>query len=285
MTPDPTPSDLARLREIAEKATQGTWSRSGSRSDLFDGHRPVNGHQVYRENDQIGIAHVYYDKRTGEGLSDANHIAAFDPPTCLGLIDALSSERTARQEAEARAEAAERERDELRLDITGGEDAPGHNASLSHQTIRDILAENYRSWRDSSDRYVTASDQLAAAREALEEAARVAAGPDYPALRAAIERTRAALAPHPEKEEADQCPACWLDISPEQCGSQHCPRKSGKPVPANPVDRATRAVGERVYQRVAELMSAAPGTPEADELNRLADLVAAVEDGLDPDHV
>ncbi len=107
MTPDPTPSDLARLREIAEKATQGTWSRSGSRSDLFDGHRPVNGHQVYRENDQIGIAHVYYDKRTGEGLSDANHIAAFDPPTCLGLIDALSSERTARQDAEARVKALE----------------------------------------------------------------------------------------------------------------------------------------------------------------------------------
>lgn len=280
MTPDPTPSDLARLREDEALLPPAPWELWTSCS-----FRRITG----PDGVEGGVLHAYNqrsDNHPDLSMPEEQLFALVRLRNALpGLLDALSSERTARQEAEARAEAAERERDELRLDITGGEDAPGHNASLSHQTIRDILAENYRSWRDSSDRYVTASDQLAAAREALEEAARVAAGPDYPALRAAIERTRAALAPHPEKEEADQCPACWLDISPEQCGSQHCPRKSGKPVPANPVDRATRAVGERVYQRVAELMSAAPGTPEADELNRLADLVAAVEDGLDPDHV
>ena len=84
--------------------------------------------------------------------ANGDFIATFDPPTVLALL-------TARQEAEARAEAAERE-----------------NCNLA--------------------------DRALAAREALEEAARVAAGPDHPALRAAIERTRAALAPHPENQQS-----------------------------------------------------------------------------------
>lgn len=39
----------------------------------------------------------------------------------------------------------EGERDELRMAITGGEDAPGHNASLAHDTILRVLADNYAS--------------------------------------------------------------------------------------------------------------------------------------------
>lgn len=206
MTPDPTPSDLARLREIAEKATPGPWANSHRQAEpcKLENFCHVTYSEVYPALAYVPVS------------ADADFVATFDPPMVLALL-------TAHAELQARAETAERERDELRLDITGGEDAPGHNASLSHQTIRDILAENYRSWRDSSDRYVTASAQLAAAREAaigavaslaaaislLERSPKTAAPSnkmfdqmlaDY---RASLEAARAALAPHAEKEEAD----------------------------------------------------------------------------------
>lgn len=48
-------------------------------------------------------------------------------------------------------ERLEGERDELRLAICGGEDAPGYNASLSHEQILAVLRENYGSWRESSE--------------------------------------------------------------------------------------------------------------------------------------
>jgi hypothetical protein len=70
--------------------------------------------------------------------------------------------------AEVREE-AERERDELRLAITGGEDAPGHNASLSHETILGVLAENYRSWRAASDRWVAAETRAQQAEARVKE--------------------------------------------------------------------------------------------------------------------
>jgi hypothetical protein len=72
---------------VARAATQKPWFRSGGRSDLYDGNRPLNGHGICLEGDkQDTIAHVFFDKRTGEGFSDANHIATFDPPTVLKLI-------------------------------------------------------------------------------------------------------------------------------------------------------------------------------------------------------
>lgn len=37
------------------------------------------------------------------------------------------------------------ERDDLRLAICGGEDAPGHNASLPHEAILGVLRDNYQS--------------------------------------------------------------------------------------------------------------------------------------------
>lgn len=43
------------------------------------------------------------------------------------------------------------ERDDLRLAICGGEDAPGYNASFSHETILLVLADNYDSWRRDSE--------------------------------------------------------------------------------------------------------------------------------------
>lgn len=40
---------------------------------------------------------------------------------------------------------------ELRLAICGGEDAPGYNASLPHETILQVLAENYASARRDAE--------------------------------------------------------------------------------------------------------------------------------------
>lgn len=122
MTPDPTPSDLARLRDWRDLANRlrGKYAKG----PILPNGEPEFGYRLFTT------------------MPDGS---AF-PAIHFEAADAIDALLTARQEAEA---------------------------------------------------------QLAAAREALEEAARVAAGPDYPALRAAIERTRAALAPHAEKEEAD----------------------------------------------------------------------------------
>lgn len=79
--------DLDALEKVARAATQKPWFRSGGRNDLYDGNRPLNGHGICLEGEkQDTIAHVFFDKRTGDGFSDANHIAAFSPPTVLKLI-------------------------------------------------------------------------------------------------------------------------------------------------------------------------------------------------------
>lgn len=69
--------------------------------------------------------------------ADANHIATFDPPTVLSLL--------------TRIEALEAERDELKLAICGGEDAPGYAASLSNEKILQVLKDNYTSWKRDSE--------------------------------------------------------------------------------------------------------------------------------------
>jgi hypothetical protein len=57
------------------------------------------------------------------------------------LLDAAATALSASLEREG----------ELRLAITGGEDAPGYNASLSHDTILKVLADNYASWKRDSE--------------------------------------------------------------------------------------------------------------------------------------
>lgn len=96
------PPDYAHMEKVAQEATQGTWYRSGGRNDLYDGKTPVNGHGISVEGSQICIAHVFFDKSTGEGFSDANHIATFDPPTVLALLADLARKTEALEEGERR---------------------------------------------------------------------------------------------------------------------------------------------------------------------------------------
>lgn len=75
-----TPEQIAELRKVAEAATQGKWRRG-------------IGNSCYKVFDRFG--NVIMNGETGTNNGD--HIAAFDPPTCLALLAALA-------EAQQRAE-------------------------------------------------------------------------------------------------------------------------------------------------------------------------------------
>lgn len=75
---DLTPQRLTELRELAETATPGPWSQAGA----IGGVR-VNGP---RGNWVAGS--------TLGTHQDASHIAAFDPPTALALLDEVERLRT-----------------------------------------------------------------------------------------------------------------------------------------------------------------------------------------------
>jgi hypothetical protein len=98
----PAELDLEALKKVALGATPGAWYRSGGRSDLYDGKTPLNGHGVCVEGSQITIAHVFFDKLTGEGFGDANHIATFSPATVLSLLTRIEALEAERDEARAR---------------------------------------------------------------------------------------------------------------------------------------------------------------------------------------
>ena len=112
--------DLAELRRIAEAATPGPWgaviAKYGSEVGEYTGaHIP-------------GVAEVFITEHDGDRPpleeSDAEHIAAFDPPTALALIDrieALEAERdgyralSRNHNADAVAQRERAERAEARL--------------------------------------------------------------------------------------------------------------------------------------------------------------------------
>ncbi len=78
--------DKAKLREIAQKATPGPWQRSGVRQKLGDEDCLMVG------PDGFNIAALPIGRRPNEHASafcDAAHIAAFDPPTVLAILDEL----------------------------------------------------------------------------------------------------------------------------------------------------------------------------------------------------
>ncbi|WP_091739868.1 hypothetical protein [Phenylobacterium immobile] len=60
-------------------------------------------------------------------------------------------------------EALEQENAELRLAICGGEDAPGHNATIPHAQILATLAENYAGSRAWAEAEKARADRLAEA--------------------------------------------------------------------------------------------------------------------------
>src|SRR5690606_26615746 len=92
-----TPERLAELRRIAEAATPGPWRISG------DG--PVDRFVIAStERDHIAET-TRGGSFTNEDLANAYHIATFDPPTVLALLNEI--ERL-RREREALAEALKR---------------------------------------------------------------------------------------------------------------------------------------------------------------------------------
>jgi hypothetical protein len=109
-------------------------------------------------------------------LSDQNHLMQGD-----GLAALLETATGAAQSLRAIAVQVgdkDRENEELRLAICGGEDAPGYAASLPLQTILDVAQSNLREWRAASDRALAAEAQrdtlqaeVVRLREALQEIA------------------------------------------------------------------------------------------------------------------
>lgn len=74
--------DLAKLRAVAEAATEGEWDWSTANSVRYliqaDTHSPV----VYAYRSPIDSM-----PDLSVSVNDAEHIAAFDPPTALALLD------------------------------------------------------------------------------------------------------------------------------------------------------------------------------------------------------
>lgn len=128
MSAKDTSLDLEELERVAKEATPGPWYNVPAAS--LD-------HIFARAGARIGAMHIRGPEKLEADRGDAVFVATFDPPTVLRLISELK--------------AAREERDELRLAICGGEDAPGYNASLSHETILGVLRDNYASWKRDSE--------------------------------------------------------------------------------------------------------------------------------------
>lgn len=93
-----TPERLAELRRIAEAATQGPWDRSEGDTDIYI----VGGcDRDVAHIDLLGLANARAQDR-----DNARHIAAFDPPTVLALLDEIERLREGRSLAQAAVEDA-----------------------------------------------------------------------------------------------------------------------------------------------------------------------------------
>jgi hypothetical protein len=83
--PNPLAQLIARLRAVTEQATPGKRdSTPGPLAPVLVAHHRV---RVIPAKDEIGEVVV----ASGMLHGDANHIAAFDVPTCLRLLDALDA--------------------------------------------------------------------------------------------------------------------------------------------------------------------------------------------------
>lgn len=79
---------LDRLRQVAEAATPGRWLRDGS-SDVFSGGCGCTGELVATSRPDMG------QLPTEAQSANALHIATFDPPTVLALLDVADTARRA----------------------------------------------------------------------------------------------------------------------------------------------------------------------------------------------
>jgi len=91
-----TEPDLTELREIAEAATPGPWEVGITTfGDPNDG--PT--HSCVREAGSEWFDHVAASEGCDEADLNMAHIAAFDPPTVIALIDELERLRRWKREA------------------------------------------------------------------------------------------------------------------------------------------------------------------------------------------
>lgn len=73
--------DLNHLRKVAEEATEGPWTWNATPVDTVSG----EGGDNCIDAGTIGVTgYVYADE-------DAEHIAAFDPPTAIALLNRLQA--------------------------------------------------------------------------------------------------------------------------------------------------------------------------------------------------
>lgn len=79
--------DLKKLREVAERATQGNWEECGAAIDT-----DVDPYEVVAL-ETVGSPYMLHEvlKMTEP---DATHIATFDPPTVIALLDRLERAET-----------------------------------------------------------------------------------------------------------------------------------------------------------------------------------------------
>lgn len=113
----PTPDERARLRAVAEAATPGPWMADESLGTSFHDFEVLG--PVERGNGtvrQVVIAQIH-----GEDSNDHTHIAAFDPPTVLALLDALDAAEAAYADLEAARLETMDQRDEARRKLAAVE--------------------------------------------------------------------------------------------------------------------------------------------------------------------
>jgi len=80
-----TPIDTKHLRTVANAATPKSWSRIvGKKGDGT----AASQHEQVISDDCVGVVMIEHDGSV-EGNQNAHHIATFDPPTIIALLDRL----------------------------------------------------------------------------------------------------------------------------------------------------------------------------------------------------
>lgn len=93
------------------------------------------------------MALLTHDKATALREEAVARVEAF---VAIDFRHSLRTILSALTASQAEVERLGRERDALHLAICGGEDAPGYAASLSHETVLGVLADNYASAKRDS---------------------------------------------------------------------------------------------------------------------------------------
>ena len=122
------PLDEARLRELAEAATQGEWKACGTIYEYMNCEIRSG-----RKGEGQAIAQVWDGPNA---FRDGQHIAACSPATILALLDALSAER---KRGDRAVKALERAADDMQ-DIGRQSPKPSNSADPEHENyLRRVL--------------------------------------------------------------------------------------------------------------------------------------------------